>query len=275
MKVTSREYKVIVDSSWFIDPEPGMIGILEDILEDIGRLAHLLGVGLEGEFDAGNPKERSIVFLDTPDVTFRRNGLLLRQRVAQEGGETGYTLKCRTEDRYVASGKDLSEAPGLKAKSKFEEDIGCPFVSRFSRSTTVSLKSGHKLAGKNLPQTLSVAATLFPGLLTLQRDGLPCVPETTLAPVNGRKVLERVFEGPTLRFPDAGPSSMPATIALILWSKSEKGRALTVEISFRYENEDEVFPLEVAIAAKSFFEGLQRLDWARPEASTKTQYMYG
>jgi hypothetical protein len=64
-------------------------------------------------------------------------------------------------------------------------------------------------------------------------------------------------------------------VALILWSKSKKGRILTAEFSFRYKDEKEAFPPEVASAARRFFEGLQYLDWTRPEAITKTQYLYG
>jgi hypothetical protein len=65
------------------------------------------------------------------------------------------------------------------------------------------------------------------------------------------------------------------TVALILWSKGKKGRILTAEFSFRYEDDNEAFSPELASAARRFFEGLQHQDWTRPEALTKTQYMYG
>jgi hypothetical protein len=90
-------------------------------------------------------------------------------------------------------------------------------------------------------------------------------------------VFERVFNGPTIHLPyeDVRASAMPADIALILWSQGRKGRLLTAEFSFRYEAEKEAFPVPVATMAKHFFERLQHLDWTRPEAITKTQYMYG
>jgi hypothetical protein len=152
-----------------------------------------------------------------------------------------------------------------------------PFISRFSHSTTVSLDDDEKLAGEKYPKTLLAATKLFPGLLALQRDGLPCAPETALAPVHGRKVFERVFSGPTVHFPNVhdGASSTPASVALILWSKSKKGRILTAEFSFRYTDEQEAFPPDVASGAKRFFEGLQHLDWIRPDALTKTHYLCG
>jgi hypothetical protein len=180
MRVTSREYKVIVDGSLFADLKTA----LSDILDDIGDPARSAGLGVTEKFDAKDPNERTILFLDTPDYTLRKNGLLLRQRVKQKSGKTEYTLKCRTEDRYIAAGKDLSPAPGLKHDSKLEEDIGVPFVSRFSHSTTVELDDDDQLAGENFPETLSAAGRLFPVVLTVQHDGLPCPPET--APGTGQ-----------------------------------------------------------------------------------------
>jgi hypothetical protein len=273
MHVTSREYKVIVDSSLFANLDVALLVILDDTRD----LARSVGLGFTGEFDTMDPKERTILFLDTPDFTFHQNGLLLRQRVKHKCGITDYTLKRRTEDRYIAASSDLNAGPGLKFDSKFEEDIGCPFVSRFSHSTTVTLNDHAELAGENLPSTLSEAARLFPELLTVRRDGLPCAPETALASVHGQKVFERVFLGPTIHLPHGRDHSSAtlATVALILWSKGKKGRTLTAEFSFRYEDKNEAFPPEVAFAARRFFERLQQLDWAQPEASTKTQYMYG
>jgi hypothetical protein len=272
MRVTSREYKVIVDRSLFV----ALDAALSDILEDTRELAQSVGLGFAGEFDAVDPKERTILFLDTPDFTLRQNGLLLRQRCKRKDGTTEYTLKCRTEDRYIAAGRVLSPVPELQHNSKFEEDIGCPFVSRFSHSTTVSLDDDEELAGEKFPRMLSAAARLFPGLLAMQHDGLSCVPQTALAPVHGLKAYERVFTGPAVHFPIGRDrsTSTSAPIALILWSKGKKGRILTAEFSFRYADENEAFPPEVASAARCFFEGLQHLDWTQPEAITKTQYLY-
>jgi hypothetical protein len=273
MRVTSREYKVIVDSSLLADVDAA----LNDILDDVADLARSVGVGVTEKFDAKDPNERTILFLDTSDYTLRENGLLLRQRVKRKNGETEYTLKCRTEDRYIAAGKDLSPGPGLKHRSKLEEDVGVPFVSRFSHSTTVELDDDDELAGENFPEMLSAAGRLFPVVLTVHHDGLLCRPETALMPVNSLKVFERVFTGPMVRFPKGRDrrSSTTGTVALILWSKGRKGRILTAEFSFRCEDDNEAFSLELASAARRFFEGLQRQDWSRPEALTKTQYLYG
>jgi hypothetical protein len=273
MHVKSREYKVIVDRSFCIDLEAA----LSSIHDETGDLGRSLGLGFAGKFDAEDPKERTILFLDTPDFTVRQSGLLLRQRMKPKSGTTEYTLKCRTADRYIAAGTDLCSGPRLESKSKLEEDIGVPFISRFSHSTTVILDAHQELAGENYPTLLSTATRLFPGLLALQRDDFTCAPETALVPVRGLNVFEQVFSGPKVHFPNGGgrSSPTPADVALILWSKSKKGRVLTAELSFRYEAEKEAFSADVASGAKRFFEGLQYLDWTRPEAITKTQYMYG
>ena len=79
-----------------------------------------------------------------------------------------------------------------------------------------------------------------------------------------------------MRFPkERDRHSKMGTVALILWSKEKRGRILTAEFSFRCEDDKEAFAPELASAARRFFEGLQRQDWTRPEALTKTQYMYG
>jgi hypothetical protein len=202
---SAREYKVIVDGSLLVDVDAA----LSDIRDDVGGLARSIGLVVTEKFDAKNPNERTILFLDTSDYTLRENRLLLRQRVKQKNGKTEYTLKCRTEDRYIAAGKDLTPGPGLKHASKLEEDVGVPFVSRFSHSTTVGLDDDSELAGENFPEALSAAGRLFPAVLAVQHDGLPCAPGTALAPVNGLKVFERVFTGPVVRFPEGRDRRCP------------------------------------------------------------------
>jgi hypothetical protein len=209
MRVTSREYKVIVDGSLLVDVDVA----LSDILDDIGDLARAVGLGVAEKFDAKDPNERTILFLDTPDCTLRENGLLLRQRVKRKNGKTEYTLKCRTEDRYIAAGKDLSPGPGLKHASKLEEDVGVPFVSRFSHSTTVELDDNDKLAGENFPEALSAAARLFPAVLSVHHDGLLCPPETALAPVDGRKSLNASLQDHCSVFPK------DSTVARLRWAR--------------------------------------------------------
>lgn len=265
-RVASREYKVMIDTAGFDDPVAAL-GVVRD---DIADIAGAIGLTLGGAFAADAPKERDVRFLDTPDGTLRRNGLLFRQRIKRKSGKTDYTLKCRTEDRYVAAGRDLRPAAEYTSEGKFEEDVGVPFVSRFSRSETVELPDTDPLAGDRWPGTLGAAAKLFPALGSVKRDGLPCPPLTPLGLVNGTTAFERVFTGPDLLL-----AGVAAELAVVVWSRGKKGRPLTAEFSFRYGDEDENYPEPTATFARRFFDAVQRCDWARPDGRTKTEFMYG
>ena len=72
--------------------------------------------------------------------------------------------------------------------------------------------------------------------------------------------------------PDGGEGE--ASVALILWSDGNEGRPLVAEFSFRLEDEKERFSRGLSRSARSFFEGVQRLERARPEGRTKTEFIY-
>ena len=260
---------------------PNVKAGLSDILDDLGDLGRSVGVEVSGKFDDKDPNERSILFLDTPDYTLHENGLLLRQRVKRKSGKTEYTLKCRTEDRYIATGKDLTAVAGLKADSKFEEDIGVPFVSRFSHSTTVELDEDDDLAGRSFQRRCWRHATgSFLGVLAIRHDGLPCTPETTLAPVNSLQVFERVFKGPEVRFPKGrnrqeSPTGSVRVDPLV--EGRERPHLYSRILLPRYQDDNEDFSPEVASRRQALLsrDCSASTGWARPEASTKTQYLYG
>ena len=117
-------------------------------------------VVVKGHFD--EEQERTIVFLDTPELALRRDGFVLRRRMAGEKAE--YTLKCRSEDRYFAAGADLGTVKGFKADEKLEEDIAPPFRCRFSHSNTVRPPKKSGLRRGEPPGTLGEAAAFFPAL---------------------------------------------------------------------------------------------------------------
>lgn len=257
LEVTRREYKVMLDQRMFEDRKRAAASLGED-LHSLAR--RLKSVECDGEFD--NTKKRQITFLDTRDNTIALNRFVLRQRVDLEKSRTEYTLKCRSPDRYVAAGANVEGAEGLEQETKFEEDIGAPFVTRFSHSSTV-------IGPADPPERLRDAAKLFPALGDLKRDGEPCADEIRLWPVNATSVYERVLAGPTLKF-----GKTEAEIALILWSDGPQGRPLVAEFSFRYEHDKERFSAKTATAAMNFFGELQRLDWCSTTARTKTQFVY-
>lgn len=256
--VSRREYKVMLDHRLFADDQSAV--------EVFGHEAHrcakrLKGIEWDGEFKPD--KRRTIAFLDTKDNTIRLNRLLLRQRVDLKKDEAEYTLKCRSPDRYVAVGAKVEAGEGFEDDVKLEEDIGSPFVVRFSHSNTIA-------GPLDAPEVLGEAARIFPALGRLKRDGDICSEKLRLRCVNAIRVFERVLKGPLLRFDDT-----EAEVGLILWSDGDKGRPLVAEFSFRYAHPDEDYSPKAARKALEFFEEIQRLDWCLPGASTKTQFAYG
>lgn len=266
MKLVSREYKAMLDHRQFGDRQAAVDAFWAEV-EDLAMT--LPSTRTDGKLD--RKEKRSIVFLDTPDLTLRRNGLILRRRQGVE--DPRYTLKCRSEDRYFAAGTDLAAAGGLDADEKLEEDIAPPFRCRFSHSNTVMVEEGP--GGPEAPTTLGAASSIFSILGTLTHDGRSCPPDTALLPVHNLTAFERVYTGAKLAFGGLGPGTNEgASVALILWSGGKEGRPLVAEFSFRLKDKEERFTRELAASARSFFEAVQRLDWCRPDAVTKTEYIY-
>ena len=268
MKLVSREYKAMLDHGGFVDRPAA----LRSLREELSGLAKAIGrIVMKGHFD--EELERTIVFLDTPETALRRDGLVLRRRM--QGPKAEYTLKCRSEDRYFAAGADLSTVAGFKADEKLEEDIAPPFRCRFSHSNTVKPPKKSRLRRGESPGTLGEAASFFP-ILGEVHDERGITPDTPLRVVNGITAHERVFTGTRLVFGggERGRDEGEASVALILWSDGNEGRPLVAEFSFRLEDEKERFSRGLSRSARSFFEGVQRLERARPEGRTKTEFIY-
>lgn len=268
MNVESREYKVLVNHEPFADPAEAVKAVWDEI-EEAARTLPM--VQTKGKLD--EKETRRIIFLDTPDHTLRRNGLVLRQRAIDESLE--YTLKCRSEDRYFVAGTDVGAAAGLEAELKLEEDIAPPFRCRFSHSATITLAGDPQNAPQKTPKTLREATALFPVLGTLRTDGQRCVPETVLEMVNSITVDENVWKGGKIVFETDGEAkSEKASVALILWARGKAGRPAVAELSFRIKDNEERFSRNLAEAARSVYALLLRLDCSRPDGMTKTEYIY-
>lgn len=261
MKVKSREYKVMVDHRLFVGERRAAI---DEFWADVKRAADRCGVTAEGRFD--EVVKQVLQFYDTDNYTLRSNRLILRMR--QQKGDTHsreFTLKRRTEDRYMSEGVDLRPAKPLKSEQKFEEDIGPPFCSRFSHSSTI------KRAEADPPKTISEAAELFPVIGEITCNGRSCDPHTPLTVVNGLTAHERVLKGPTF----SAASGASTSVALIFWSYTWKGRIISAEFSSRYGNDDEDYSHAGVETAFKLFAEVQKLDWCLPGAKTKTQFAYG
>jgi len=269
MKIDSREYKLLIHHEPFADPEAAVAAAWEEIAEAVETLPM---ARTKGQLD--ERESRSVTFLDTPGHTLRRHGLLLRYRAGD--GAVEYTLKCRSEDRYFAAETDVGATDGLGGDEKLEEDIAPPFVCRTSRSCTVVAADDSEARVGAMPASLGDAAAMFPILQELRLDGRPCPLETTLAPVNGITVTERVWKGGKVVFDavNVEGDAEKAGLALILWSRGESGRPAIAELSFRIKQAESRFGRDLAEAARSFYELLQRLDCARLRGMTKTEYVY-
>lgn len=233
-----------------------------DVKRDLQRVAKCCDAKATGDFDKLD--RRTLQFLDTPDCTFQSNGLILRHRCMKPADDNGeLTLKCRSEDRYLAAGMDVKAAKKLTPLEKFEEDIAAPFRSRFSRSVTLP-----NLSAK-LPKTVAEAAKLFPILGRLARDGGLCDESTPVQTVNDFVPNEQVHKGMKLVLPD-----VTCTVALIIWSNTPKGRIICAEFSFRYGNDHEKYSAATAQSAYKLFAAIQRLDWCQVGGTTKTQFAY-
>ena len=256
--LVSCEYKVMLDHRMFDDAK-SVLAMFEAELVVLCKT--LPKVKLRGKFKLA--EKREIVFLDTIDQLIADNRLILRQRIERvKRRRVEYTLKCRSPDRHFAVGADVRAGRELAAKIKLEEDVGPPFVSRFSLSSTVEGK-------RRMPRNLREAARYFPVLKRLERDGRRCPLKLKLAPVNGVRAFERVFAGMKLKLPKTN-----AEVAVILWSNGRRGRPLVAEFSFRYPVDEGSNSRETALAAMRVFESLQQLDWCLPDARTKTRYVY-
>jgi hypothetical protein len=257
-ELTSREYKVMLNHRMFNEVKRA----LKQFGGEIAACFQLVQpIKVRGKLKLA--ERRCIAFLDTSDHLIDANRLLFRERVNQEKkGRADYTLKCRSPDRFVAAGADLRAGAKLKSKPKLEEDIGPPFVSRYSQSNTVS-------GPLEAPATLADARRYFPVLGKLKRDGARASLELELLPVNGLRAFERVYKGLEFNFND-----MAAEVAVILWSNGEDGRPTVAEFSFRYQVDGRKASRATALAAMLFFERVQQMDWCLPQAPTKTGYIY-
>ncbi len=263
--LAAREYKLMLNHRWFQNPGAAV----EALWDEVTQLAESLGFRTKGELKLNKESARTIVFFDTPDFSLHRAGYVLRQRV--DGEQAELTLKAMSPDQYIVAAADVSAATGFEPKSKFEEDIGAPWRSRFSVSSTIEVEVAKILSESEA--VLADALKFFPSLSKATRDRIALSPELKLQPVNGLHAYETVYEDAKLVFVD-GEQEQKSSVALILWASRKKGRPLVAEFSFRLKNSDAGFSPVFCRQAKELFEALQLMDWHLPGGLTKTQYAY-
>ncbi len=225
-------------------------------------------------------KHRSVRFLDTQGCALNANGFALRERVDLDdddrpASKPEMTLKFRSADLFLAADMRL-EAEAEGAESKFEEDVGPlsltnagkRFVasprsarSQFSRSTSQTVKQ------RELPQTLEDIGKLYS---TFTEDLQSVTGEIDLrAPLKpGPEYRELVYRSSKLDMTE----DTKARFALTIWYEgvSNHHQPALAEISFAYDTDHGEVSAEAARRARQLLVAMQDLDWAKPDAPTKT-----
>ena len=149
--VTSREYKLMLNMDRFKDREQAS----QEFLSLLSFLVRKEGGRVVEE--QNEEERRQTSYLDTPERALHQQGFALRLR-EEDDGEEGFqiNLKYRASDRYISAAQDLSTPQ--EGKTKFEEDILPPFISKFSHSISIETDTAPELG------TMNKVMDLFPGL---------------------------------------------------------------------------------------------------------------
>jgi hypothetical protein len=276
-KVTSREYKITlnVDEKLFQDWD--RCGF-EHLLKIVKFAALQARVKCSGKF---KPFNKFIVqYNDTPNLDLYKNGWIFRKRKYrdEETYPYEYTLKYRSPDRYLSATKDISPSStfinnkSMNVYHKFEEDITLdPHKSNYSPSTNIYIK--HSFPFKKFGTLLSV----FPGLKQLKVGD-----ETPLFGVQGKKVIQEVWKGVTMKL---GESDIK--LKIVLWwdivpserKERKTPNLLFGELMFRLKSSKEKYPKKTIIDAHKFYYKLNDIGintgWVNTHGVTKTKYFYG
>jgi hypothetical protein len=259
-QTTAREYKVMLDQRPFLD----LKAATAQFVEELRGAAEAVGLQLKGKWKVRD--ERTIVFLDTPGHAFYRAGFILRQRLPRGKGPVELTLKSMSPDRNISAAMDVRASRGRNPDTKFEEDIGAPFRSRFAHSTTVEVQEPLDQANPSL----SDAVAIFRALARVPSDGDALHPDVPLSVVNDVRAMESVLTGAKALL----KGRELATLAVILW-RGRRGEPLVAEFSFRRKEKEKDIRPETARILYDLFERVQHLKQYSPNGVTKTQFVYG
>jgi hypothetical protein len=253
--VTSREYKLMLNSDRFGDRDKGA----ERFLDLIELLIRKQG----GSIVEKQTKEerRHTSYLDTPQFALRQSGFSLRLREEANGFQIN--LKFRAADRYISAAQDLSASqPG---KIKFEEDILPPFVSKFSHSNSIATDTRPHI------ESIKDVVSLFPGIARLGIDE-----DTPVKTANDFTALDVVRKLCKFQFEKA--ETIKASLSF-WYLADDTNWPLVAEFSFDYDAADndegdlEEYSLKVVEGAKGLFTTIQnQTGWLDLTTTTKTAF---
>lgn len=253
--VTSREYKLMLNSDRFRDRDKGA----ERFLNLIDFLIRKQGGTIVETQD--EEERRHTSYLDTPQFALRQSGFALRLR--EEANSFQINLKYRGADRYISAAQDLSDTQ--KGKIKFEEDILPPFVSKFSHSNSIQTDTPPHF------ETLKDVVALFPGIAHFGIDE-----DTPVNTANDFKALEVVRR--LCKFQFEKTETIKASLSF-WYLVIDTDWPLVGEFSFDYdatgkdESDLEKYSLNVVEGAKGFFSALQnQTGWLDFTTTTKTAF---
>ena len=253
--VTSREYKLILNSDRFRDRDKGAARFLNLI----DFLIRKQGGSIVETQDTEERRHTS--YLDTPQFALRQSGFALRLREEANGFQIN--LKYRDSDRYVSAAQDVSGSQ--TGKMKFEEDILPPFVSKFSHSNSIGTTVMPHL------ETIKDVTSLFPGLTSLGIDE-----NTPVKTANDFRALEVVRR--LCKFQFEKTETIKASLSF-WYLVVDTDWPLVSEFSFDYDaaennkSELEQYSLEVVQGAKGFFGAVQnQTGWLDFTTTTKTAF---
>jgi uncharacterized protein YjbK len=258
--VTSREYKLMLNMDRFKDrAQPS---------EEFLSLLKFLVKKERGSVEEQNEEEtRQTSYLDTPERALQQQRFALRLREEDDDEEEfQINLKYRASDRYISAAQDLSSPQ--EGRTKFEEDILPPFVSKFSHSISIETDTDPEL------DTMNKVMDLFPGLRELDIDE-----NTPVETVNDFKVLEVDRKLCKLKFGEE--PIIKASLSFWYLTGEEDEWPLVGEFSFDYDvvdseaDEDklEMYPPQVVEGANRLFNALQKQEgWLSFNTTTKTAF---
>lgn len=252
--VTSREYKVMLNSHRFKDRDQGA----KEFLKLIAFLIKKEGGTV---VEQNKEEDRHTSYLDTSQFALRQNGFSLRLR--EEADKFQINLKYRDADRYVSASKDLSASS--EGKIKFEEDILPPFTSKFSHSNSIESAENPQL------DVMKKVTSLFPGLKELDIDE-----NTPVTTANNFRALEVTRKLCKFQFDET--ETLKASLSFwYLLNKTDW--PLVAEFSFDYdatkkdEGELESYSPIVVKGASGFFRSvLNQAGWVDLTTTTKTAF---
>jgi hypothetical protein len=259
--ITSREYKLMLNVDRFKDREQGaqvFMSFVDFLIKKEG--------GKLVEKQNNEEDKRRTSYLDTRELALRQHGFVLRLREEAKGDEFQINLKYRDSDRYISAAHDLSSPQA--DKTKFEEDVLPPFVSKFSHSTSVKTNAMPDLSN------MQKVTALFPGLKQLNLGG-----NTAVKTINNFKAVEVVRK--LCKFQFDAPPIVKACLSFWYLTEEENDWPLVGEFSFDYDVADsgtskdklEMYPQPVVEGAKRFFSALQnQAGWMNFNTTTKTNF---